>query len=586
MYDAKGVVIYIGKAKNLKNRVSSYFHKTVSTPKTKRLLSQVDDLDITITHSETDALLLESNLIKKLHPRYNVLLRDDKSYPYIYISTQQDFPRMDVYRGARQQKGRYFGPYTSGLAVRETLNLLQKLFKIRSCKDTFFNNRTRPCLQHQIKRCTAPCVKFIDKQTYQADVKNAVLFLEGKNQQIIENLIKQMQQASDDKKYELAAHFRDQISSLRKIQEQQTITAAKDNDIDIIAAECRNNSCCVHVLSLRAGRIIGSKSFFPKTPMHAQEADVLTAFIPQYYLNPEREKQFPQQIILSKALDDHEWISSALGTHFDRKVTLHNKVRGERLKWREMAEHNAKLSLGNMLSSKASTYHRFEALQKELKLDAMPQRLECIDISHTQGEATVASLVVFNQEGPAKSDYRRYNIKGITKGDDYAAIRQALTKRYTKLKSGEGQLPDLLLIDGGKGQLQVAIEVMEELQVTSVLLLGIAKGPTRKAGLETLYFINKENEIHLAEDSIALHLIQHIRDEAHRFAITGHRNQRDKKRTTSPLESIEGVGAKRRQQLLIHFGGLQELKRVSVDEIAKVKGISKDLAKKVYDALH
>lgn len=585
MFDADGEVIYIGKANNLKNRVSSYFLKSAqSNSKTQSLVSQIASIEVTVTNSETEALLLECTLINKHLPKYNILLRDDKSYPYIHLS-QHSFPRLDFHRGRKAKKGRYFGPYPSAGAVRETLNLLQKIFKLRSCNDTFFSNRTRPCLQYQIKRCTAPCVAYIDQDEYAQSIKHAVLFLQGRNQEIIEWLEHNMDQASLAQQYELAAVYRDQIKSLRKVQEQQIVTSDK-GDIDIIAAEQQQQYFCVQVMSIRHGRLIGSKPYFPKTPADSDISTVLSAFVSQYYSNSIRMSQIPKTIIISHELDDLALIKTFLSEQRGSQVECLHRVRGLRAKWLSMTKQNAEVALSGHLSSKASVYRRFESLQKLLKLESMPQRIECFDISHTGGDQTVASCVVFDNEGPMKSNYRRFNITGITKADDYAAMHQALTRRYTKLKQGEGVLPDILLIDGGKGQLSQAEAVLEELQVSGVLVVAVAKGEGRKPGLETLILAHSRQHLQCPADSPALHLIQQIRDEAHRFAITGHRQRRAKQKRESPLEHIEGVGAKRRQALLKRFGGWQELKRASVDEIAKVPGISLTLAQKIHALLH
>lgn len=585
MIDADGKVLYVGKAKNLKKRVTSYFKKKLDTPKTEVMMRQVDHVDVTITASENEALILEDNLIKKLKPRYNVLFRDDKSYPYIFVSTKHDYPQIEVYRGSRKREGRYFGPYPSGSSVRETLNLLQKLFKIRSCRDSFFNARTRPCLQYQIKRCTAPCVDLIEKEAYQYTVNLAVMFLEGKNDQIIQDLTTQMDHASELLEFETAAKFRDQIAKLRKVQEQQYISRESGN-VDVIAACQQQGVTCVHMLYIRAGRVIGSKAYFPKTPKIADSNDVLSSFVSQYYLTAIHQQQIPELIILSDAIEEQRWVEKVLREQRGKKVVLTHQVRSQRSRWQMMAKKNAYLALSNHLLENSNMQHRFSELQKAFTLDAMPQRLECFDISHSSGEATVASCVVFDQQGPLKADYRRFNIDGITAGDDYAAMNQALMRRYTKLKKGEAKLPDILFIDGGKGQLRQAEEVLEELQINDVILIGIAKGRSRKPGLETLFIAGQDGEIHLPPDSPALHLIQQIRDEAHRFAITGHRARRGKARQTSTLEDIEGVGQKRRQALLKHFGGLQGVKQASVEELAKVPGISPKLAQVVFEFFH
>jgi excinuclease ABC subunit C len=586
MLDAEGTVIYVGKASNLKKRVSSYFQKNISSPKTRVMVSRICNIEVTVTHTENEALLLENNLIKSLKPRYNVLFRDDKSYPYIYLS-EQTFPRLSFHRGAQRAKGRYFGPYPSSGAVRETLNLLQKLFSVRQCEDSFYNNRSRPCLQYQIKRCTAPCVGLVEPEQYQADVRHAVMFLEGKSSEVIDDLVRRMEQAAADLEYEQAARFRDQIASLRRVQEKQYISA-ESGDLDVIAAAVERGVGCVQVFTIRGGQNLGNRTYYPKMEAGQLETEdatrLLDSFLPQYYLRAGRP--IPSEILLSHAASEPELLEQVLSEQSGHKVALSYRLRSQRARWVKMALQNARQALRTRLNSQSSLLQRFEALQEALNLDEMPRRLECFDISHTMGEATVASCVVFDTNGPLKADYRRFNIKDITPGDDYAAMHQALSRRYRRLKEGEGKLPDILLIDGGKGQVSQAEEVLTELQVSGVLLLGIAKGPDRKPGLETLYLSEQKTEIILPADSRALHLIQHIRDEAHRFAITGHRQRRQRSRTTSPLEAIPGLGPKRRQLLLKQFGGLQEVARAGVEDLARVNGISPKLAQQIYDTFH
>lgn len=586
MVDAEGAVIYVGKAKNLKNRLSSYFRKNVDNPKTRVMVAQIADVQVTVTHTEGEALLLENNLIKELKPRYNILLRDDKSYPYIFLSSHDDFPRLSYHRGVKRAKGRYFGPYPSAGAVRESLNLLQKIFPVRQCEDTFYRNRTRPCLQYQIKRCTAPCVDLVSKEDYAEDVRHAVMFLDGRNEQVIDDLVQQMEAASKALAFEKAGHYRDQIVNLRRVQEKQYVSN-EGGDLDVLACEVENGIACVQVFFIRGGRNLGNKSFFPKQTAHASPSEVLAAFLPQYYLASHHAKgEIPRRILLNHSLEDGPWLAELLGEQAGYPVKLSTEVRSERRRWLDMAVENVHIALKGHLLSKANIQQRYEALQDALQLDAMPQRMECFDISHTMGEATVASCVVFDQQGPAKSDYRRFNITDITGGDDYAAMRQALLRRYTRLKKGEGVLPDILFIDGGKGQLTQAVEVLEELQISDVLLVGIAKGVSRKPGEETLFLSGSSHPFILEADSPALHLIQQIRDEAHRFAITGHRARRAKARNVSPLEGITGLGPKRRQQLLKHFGGIQEVTRAGVEDLAKLNGISAELAQRIYDQFH
>ncbi len=591
MMDSDKNILYVGKAKDLHKRVSSYFRQSGLSSKTSVLMQQVCDVEITVTHTESEALILESNLIKKYRPRYNVLLRDDKSYPYIYLSADQDFPRLSFHRGAQRARGRYFGPYPSSSAVRDSLSLLQRLFPVRQCDDSFFRNRSRPCLQYQIKRCTAPCVGLVSKEAYQQDVKNAVLFLEGKSTEVIDALVDRMEKASDLKEYELAAKVRDQISNLQKVQERQYVSGER-GDLDVIACSVKGGVACVQVFFIRNGHNLGNKCYFPKIPRIQQgdnkvaPEEVISSFIPQYYLDEMTEKHIPGQILTSHPISESDLLEVTLADVKGRKVGIRTGVRGERARWVKMAIANADHALSARLASKAGMQKRLEALQDALDLDQIPGRLECFDISHTMGEATVASCVVFDTEGSRKTDYRRFNIEGIEPGDDYAAMHQALMRRYTKVKKGEGKLPDILLIDGGKGQLGQAKAVLDELQVDGVMIIGIAKGPERKPGLETLFLSEHSEPFILPDDSPALHLLQQVRDEAHRFAITGHRARRAKKRTTSVLESIPGMGPKRRQQLLKQFGGLQEVARAGVEDIARVQGISKQLAQKIYDAFH
>ncbi len=586
MLDANGTVIYVGKASNLKKRVASYFQKNLTSPKTRVLVSRICSIEVTVTHTENEALLLENNLIKSLKPRYNVLYRDDKSYPYIFLSAQP-YPRLGFHRGAQRARGRYFGPYPSAGAVRETLNLLQKLFPVRQCEDSFYNNRSRPCLQYQIKRCTAPCVGLVSQAQYQDDVRHAVMFLEGKSSVVIDELVRCMEQAAADLDYENAARYRDQIASLRRVQEKQYISA-DNGELDVVAAAVERGMGCVQLFTIRGGRNLGNRTYYPRLEAGPLENDdvttLLDSFLPQYYLRAGRS--VPTEILLNHAVTDPELLEQVLSEQSGHKVALRHRLRGPRARWVKLARQNAQQALTMRLNSQTSQVQRFEALQEALNLDEMPRRLECFDISHTMGEAAVASCVVFDTNGPLKADYRRFNIKNITPGDDYAAMHQALSRRYRRLKDGEGKLPDILLIDGGKGQVKQAEAVMNELQISGVLLLGVAKGPGRKPGLETLHLSGQEAEIVLPPDAIALHLIQHIRDEAHRFAITGHRQRRQRRRTTSPLEAIPGLGPKRRQLLLKQFGGLQEVARAGVEDLARVNGISPRLAQQIYDTFH
>ncbi|MFZ0219658.1 MAG: excinuclease ABC subunit UvrC [Candidatus Aquirickettsiella sp.] len=581
--NAEHQVLYVGKARHLKKRVSSYFRGQQSS-RVAVLMRQVTAIETTSTETENQALLLESNLIKQLKPRYNILLRDDKSYPYIILSQHQSYPRLAFYRGARIKEYRYFGPFPSILAVRETLNLLQKLFRIRSCKDSFFRNRTRPCLQYQIKRCTAPCVGLITAENYQRDVMNTILFLQGKNQTVIDDIAEQMELAAQQLDYETAARLRDQIAALREIQQKQVITIGQGN-LDIIGLAQQTSHYVLYVMNVRHGRLLGGKAFFPDVPLEHKATEVLSAFMGQFYLQTEISHTIPEQIILPLKIAEQAWLMATLSERSGHKVKLLNKPGSEKKHWLALANENAQQTLTAHLSDKLAFYKQLECLQMALQLDNAPQRLECFDISHTQGEATVASCVVFDDLGPRKMDYRRFNIEDITPGDDYAAMRQALMRRYKHLKNEEKNLPDILLIDGGKGQLKQAEQVLETLQITGILVIGVAKGPGRKSGLESLYLPSRVQAIRLPADSLALQAILTIRDEAHRFAITGHRGRRAKKRRTSALEDIPGIGAKRRRELLRQFGGLQALQNASAADLSKVPGISKRLAEQIYLAL-
>jgi excinuclease ABC subunit C len=579
MLDADGEVLYVGKARNLKNRVSSYFRDSGLSPKTRALVARIQHIEITATHTETEALILENNLIKALQPRYNVLLRDDKSYPYLYLSAHR-FPRLSLHRGAKRGKGRYFGPYPSASSARESLSLLKKIFPVRQCEDSFYQNRSRPCLQYQIKYCTAPCVNLITPEAYQEDVQHAILFLEGKSQAAVTALVEKMQAAAVALEYERAARYRDQINHLRTLQERQYVDTEGGMDVDVVAAVQQDGVGCVQVITVRDGRHLGSRAYFPRQTQDADAAAIVAAFVPQFYL---ARADLPAEIILNHALEDVDVLAEALAQQAGRKIHLHSNVRGPRARWVEMAEENARVSLAQ--HKPLQHRDRLAALALALGLEEMPQRIECFDVSHTQGERTVTSCVVFDAEGPRNSDYRRFNIEGIQPGDDYAALHQALTRRYTRLLKEDAALPDLLVIDGGQNQVAQARDVLQELQVPGVFLLGVAKGTTRKPGLETL-ILPGGKEIALPKDSPALHLIQQIRDEAHRFAITGHRQRRAKARTISVLEEIEGIGDKRRQALLSHFGGLQGIKRAGVEDLARVPGISPALARKIYDVFH
>ena len=582
MFSADQQLLYIGKAKNLKNRLSSYFKSTVSAPKTAALVAKIASIELTITANETEALLLEQTLIKQWRPPYNILLRDDKSYPSVILSADS-FPRLGIHRGSKKSKGRYFGPYPSSGAIRESLSVLQKVFKVRQCEDSFYNNRSRPCLQYQIKRCKAPCVGLVDATEYAEDVRLSVMFLEGRSNALTDELTQSMEQASQQLEFEKAAAVRDQIALLRRVQDQQSMEGGHGN-VDIIAAIAAAGGASVHVISVRDGRVLGSNNFFPQVGIEEESADILAAFTAQYYLG-RKDRDFPNELIVSSEHDDWPAIAAAIAQQYGQHISISYRVRGTRARWQQLAMTNAEQALQSRLANRTQMAARFTALAKALDLSEPPAHLECFDISHSSGEATVASCVVFGPEGPRKSDYRIYNIEGVTAGDDYAAMRQVLHRRLSSTLENQGKMPDVLLVDGGKGQLNMAREVFAELKIDNILLLGVAKGVTRKAGFETLYINDTATELNLPDHSPALHLIQQIRDEAHRFAITGHRARRAKTRRTSVLEGIAGVGPKRRRELLKYFGGLQELKRASIDEIAKTPGISKTLAESIYSAL-
>ena len=581
MLNEKGEIIYIGKAKNLKNRVSSYFKNHTSSIKQRVMVAKVAAIEVTVTHTEGEALLLECQQIKRHRPRYNICLRDDKSFPYIFLSSEQNFPQITIHRGAKSKKGRYFGPYPSSGAVRESLKLLQRLFPIRQCDDTIYNNRTRPCLQHQIGRCTAPCVGLIDTAHYALDVQSTVMFLEGKGSLLIDQLIIKMEQAAANLDFEKAASFRDQITKLRSVLEKHFVSGEK-GDVDIIACVSKGNIACVQVFFIRNGQHLGNKVFFPVIIEEHNPAAIVQAFIPQYYF----DKPVPYELIVSHELEETALLIEVLAGQAKHPVAIASNVRGERLKWLQIAITNAENSLLSKLSDKQGIYARFLSLQEELGCKNIPKRLECFDISHTQGHQTVASCVVFNREGPVKSAYRRFNITGITGGDDYAAIHQAVFRRFKRLKQGEHEAPDILFIDGGKGQVHEAQKALAELDINNVMIVGVSKGPARKAGMEKLILVDQEHPIDVAPSAGGLLLIQNIRDEAHRFAITGHRMRRGKASKESILESISGLGVKRRQVLLKQFGGLQGISSASIDALCSVEGISRQLAQRIYELFH
>jgi excinuclease ABC subunit C len=579
MLAADGEIIYVGKARNLKNRVSSYFGKPQGA-KTMAMVQQIANVEVTITASDTEALLLEYNLIKKHRPRYNVTLRDDKSFPYIYINTQDTFPQIRFYRGTRKLPGRFFGPYPSAAATRDTLQLLQKLFRLRPCDDSYFANRSRPCLQYQIKRCSAPCVGLVTPDAYAQDLRDAIAVLEGRSGELINDLAHRMEQAATALEFERAARLRDQINAIKTVQAGQTMQQG-EGDYDAVALVSENGRECVAVVFVRGGRNLGSASFFPKAGL-AEGAEVMSGFLAQYYL----AREAPSEILISPAIEDAEWLAATLSERVGRAVEIRTGVRGRRARTLEMARANAELALRMRVTNNATVAGQLAALAAALALEKTPQRIECFDVSHTMGELTVASCVVFGTEGPLKSDYRRFNLEGLTPGDDYGGMRQALTRRYARIKRGEVAMPDILLIDGGKGQLSQAQSVLEEMEIRDVLLVGVAKGADRRAGQERLFLVNSDAPLTLAADSPALHLIQRIRDEAHRFAITGHRQRRAKARRESALEEIPGLGPAKRRELLRQFGGWQGIATASIEDLTRVHGIGEQLAQAIFDTLH
>ena len=581
MLDAAGEVIYVGKARSLKNRVSSYFRGAATSAKVDALRRNTAAIEVTVTETEAEALLLECNLIKRHRPRFNVTLRDDKSYPYIHLTSDHAFPRLTFYRGSRQRPGRFFGPYPSAWAVRDTLNLLQKLFLLRSCSDSFFANRSRPCLQYQIKRCSAPCVAYVSPEDYAQDVGHAVLFLEGEHDKVVDDLVRRMESASAALEYERAAAYRDQIATLRRLQEQQAMAGAS-RDADIIAAVCEGRTQCVAVMSIRSGRNLGTRTHFPTSATPVSSREVLSSFVGQYYLS----REAPREVLTNLPVADCELLEQGFSERAGHKVEIRWRLRGLRAQWMKLAQTNAEESLRMRLTSSLGLRAQLDAVRDVFELDELPRRIECFDVSHTMGESTVVSCVVFGEEGPLKSQYRRFNVAGVTPGDDYGALRQALARRYTRVKQGDAPIPDLLLIDGGKGQVAEAGRVLEELQLQGITVAGVAKGPSRRPGQEQIFVLSHELPLILPPDSPALHLIQQVRDEAHRFAITGHRQRRAAARTTSVLETIPGLGPKKRRDLLRQFGGLQGVVRASIEELAGVRGINRTLAQRVYETLH
>ncbi|HET7924606.1 MAG TPA: excinuclease ABC subunit UvrC [Rhodanobacteraceae bacterium] len=582
MLDASGTVIYVGKARDLKRRVTSYFQGSrAHDAKTIAMVRTVAGIEVTVTRTEVEALMLEYNLIKEHRPRFNVMLRDDKSYPYILLETGHRFPRLSFYRGPRTSKGRLFGPYPNAGSVRESLNQLHKLFQLRQCEDSYFENRSRPCMQHQIERCTAPCVGLISEQDYASDLEHAVLFLEGHSDVVTARLAERMEQASQALQFERAAQYRDQLAKLKNVQSQQ-LMARSSGDFDAVGMAEDHGIFCIAVMFFRGGRSLGTRSFFPKLVKGADEDEIIRAFLLQYYGG----REAPREILVSHAVPEATTLAELLSAQSNHKVAIKARVRGDRARFVEMAVTNARHSAELKYQSSASYERQLEELCEVLELDQPPTRLECFDVSHTAGEATVASCVVFGPEGPLKSDYRRFNVADVAPGDDYGAMAQVLTRRYARVQKGEVPMPDVLFIDGGPGQLARAIAVMEELGILSARLVGVAKGQDRKPGRESLYLPDRTDPLRLPPSSPALHLIQQLRDEAHRFAITGHRARRQKARTRSPLEDVPGLGPKKRRELLKQFGGLQALTRAGIDDLQRVRGISRQLAEAIYERFH
>ena len=581
MLDAQGEILYVGKARSLKSRVGSYFQPSNVHPKVQALVAKTAHMEVTITNSDTEALLLEFNLIKKHRPRFNVVLRDDKSFPFVHVETAHEFPRLSFYRGSRKEPGRFFGPYPSAGAVRETLQQLQKLFRLRNCEDSYFANRSRPCLQYQIQRCTAPCVGLISKDSYARDTGAAIKVLEGRDEEVQQELGRRMEAAAERLEFEEAARLRDQLANLKAIQAQQIVTAGTDHDADVIAVVAGNGEYCVALMFVRGGRSLGSTTFFPRAPF-AELPEVLAQFVGQYYL----EREAPPEILVELDFEDMQLLEASLAERSGHKVRISSAVRGLRARWLEMMHNNADHALKMRSLARSSIESSLDEMREVFNLDGSPNRIECFDISHTGGTDTVASCVVFGVEGPLKSDYRRFNIAGIAPGDDYAAMNQALTRRYKRIRDGEIAAPDVVLIDGGKGQLAEAAKAIDELGIQGITLIGVAKGADRRPGQEQLFLLGQDTPTILPPDSNALHLIQRVRDEAHRFAIAGHRRKRAKRHNQSILETIPGLGPVKRRELLKQFGGLQGILRAGIDDFVQVRGFGRELAEVIYEHLH
>ena len=582
MLDANGKVLYVGKARNLKARVTSYFRSGGLASKTIALMNRTCDVQVTALQSEVEALILEQTFIKREHPPYNVILRDDKSYPFILFSDHK-YPRISLHRGAKRHKGKYFGPYPSAKATRDTIQILQKLFRLRTCDDPFFKNRSRPCLQYQIGRCSGPCVIDVDPADYEGDLRLATMFLRGKSEDLLTEFKRAMNAASEKLEFEQAAKLRDQIKDLVRVQQSQYVETSTGN-ADVFGIATSGRYVCIQGMFIRDGRMLGHRTWYPSNELSQDDAEMLAAFLAQYYFGGV-DRDLPHEVLTSVPLEDEATLEQALSDKAAHRVVLSSHGITQRARWLKLIRENTELALGTHMAKRKNVFERYAALQDALGLDDVPQRMECFDISHSQGEATVASCVVFDGEGPVSSDYRRFNIKSAVGGDDYAALAEAVERHYTRLKANEANLPDILLIDGGRGQLNRILEVLDELQVDSVLVLGISKGEGRRPEFDTVW-LNGETKLDLPSNSAGLHLLQQLRDEAHRFAITGHRNRRQKQRRRSEIDEIEGIGPKRKRELLTHFGSVAAIKGASIEELQKVPSISTKLAEEIYGIFH
>jgi excinuclease ABC subunit C len=581
MRDSAGIALYVGKAANLRKRVASYFDARPKIERIMRMVARIESIEVSLARTEAEALLLENEWIKSLKPRYNVLLRDDKSYPWVMLGTDHEFPRIAFHRGGKDKGKQYLGPYPSASSVRESINLIQKLFLLRNCEDSYFNHRTRPCLQYQIKRCTAPCADKVSAEAYAGQVEDALLFLRGQSRKVIERLIGRMEHAAESMHYEQAAHYRDQINHLKQMQARQFVSSG-NGDLDIIALARLNRGCAIEVISVRGGRSLGQRDYFPTQSEGHTDAEVLEAFLGQFY----RERKPPPELIVSHEVPRKELFEDVFSDRLGRKVSIQPHPRSHRKQWLELAGRNALNALHMRHSETSRISKQFESLTDLVQFVETPQIIECFDVSHTSGHKTVASCVVFGTDGPVKSRYRRYNLKGFEPGDDYAAMREVLSRRYRKLQKEEGHLPDLIVVDGGKGQLSVAMDVLADCGLSDIPLMGVAKGPSRRAGYEEWVLPVAPFSLQPGPESLASHLIQQVRDEAHRFAITGHRGRRQKATVHSVLEDVPGVGARRRRALLTHFGGLQGVRKAGVDELMGIPGINRQLAQRIFKALH